>query len=132
MGLLDFFNRKSKEEINVEKSILNFKQGIYKYNTEDYLAAKNYFSTSINYNCNLIQAYYYRGLTYVCVENYSDAISDFNIVIEKEPTNWNAYYYRGISNYEEINYNEAYKDLKVEFDNETDPKIKEAINLLIS
>jgi tetratricopeptide (TPR) repeat protein len=82
-------------------------------NANDYYGALKDFTSSIELNNDLIEAIYYKGLSYFSIEKYTEAIDYFNRVIDKEPNNWDAYYYRGISNYEDVNYQDAYFDLEV-------------------
>jgi hypothetical protein len=150
MGFLDFFNRKSMQEKNIEKSFLHFESGKIKYEKNDINGALNDFTIAINLNKDLIDAFYYRGIvnlkkyylpftqksnTITEIDEISKAITDLNYVIENEPNNWYAFYYRGIAYYQLDKYQKAFEDLNVfeknvnNIDNIEDYKLKRILNL---
>lgn len=86
------------------------RQGLY----DDFDSAFDYFSRAIEKNPIYAEAYLYRGLSQIELEEYSEAIRDLTIAIELDPAfSDQAHYFRGVARYEKSEYPEALDDLSV-------------------
>jgi tetratricopeptide (TPR) repeat protein len=86
------------------------RQGLY----DDFDSAFDYFSRAIEKNPIYAEAYLYRGLSRIELEEYSEAIRDLTIAIELDPAfSDQAHYFRGVARYEKSEYPEALDDLSV-------------------
>ncbi len=91
-----------------------FNEGIRHGLYDDFDSAFDYFSRAIEKNPIYAEAYLYRGLSRIELEEYSEAIRDLTIAIELDPAfSDQAHYFRGVARYEKSEYPEALDDLSV-------------------
>ena len=90
----------------------NYRLGIKSYNESDFVSSIAYFTKSIVSAPENINPIYYRGLSYIKVKNFEDAIKDFNIVLSLNATHSDALLWRGHANYQVKKFGEAQIDLK--------------------
>jgi SpoVK/Ycf46/Vps4 family AAA+-type ATPase len=67
---------------NVERSNILYKLGNEYYEKGEWVIAIRYYDKAIEFDPANYKAYYNRGLAKACIENYDDALKDFNKVIE--------------------------------------------------
>ena len=64
-------------------TVLNL--GIQRYNENDYPGALEYFDRAATENPNMVEVYYFRGLTHLGSENNEQAVADFKKALEIDP-----------------------------------------------
>tara|TARA_B100000902_G_scaffold12252_1_gene14928 strand:- start:63675 stop:64211 length:537 start_codon:yes stop_codon:yes gene_type:complete len=81
------------------------------YNNQDFESAIYNYTKCLTKDPNYASAYFYRARSFSFLENYSEAIKDFNIFIEIENNDATmGYHYRGYCFYQLNNFNDAIYD----------------------
>lgn len=88
----------------------------------DMEAAEEYFSKSMAQNDDLIGNYYYRALSRMGGEKYTEAVEDFTVSIDREEVVQRSLYNRGLCLIQANNINTAIADLRgaLEMNDDTD------------
>ncbi len=90
---------------------------VYMYRGDAYMRLQNYlsaigdFSSAIQNNPGLQQAYYNRGLAYYTINKFQEGASDFSAALKLNPGFTQAYYLRGLSFYKLQDFKQAYADI---------------------
>ncbi|MEM2111582.1 MAG: AAA family ATPase [Candidatus Bathyarchaeia archaeon] len=98
------------DKTNVEQSHILYKLGNEYYEKGEWVIAIRYYDKAIEFDPTNYKAYYNRGLAKACMENYDDAIKDFDKVIELIRTRVENYCNQKSDNVDELKKNlaEAY------------------------
>ncbi len=98
-----------------DQSIAHFTTGRHAIINKQYLQARQYLDTAINYSPNFASAYLARGFTWYYTKNYSNALSDFNRCIRllpiDDPLTANAFLIRSRTFFRMKHYNNALRDV---------------------
>jgi len=76
---------------NQESATFHFKNGLAKYNLEDFYGAIKDLDKAINLKNDHTEAYYCRAICYINTDDPDKAITDFDKVIELDPAYEDAY-----------------------------------------
>ena len=94
-----------------ENSCKFFEEGNRKYDEGDLQSASDFYSKSIQFNPNNVDAYFNRGAVRFELNLFNDAISDFSKVIYFSPRNEIAFFKRGETYFQLKDYYSAIDDL---------------------
>ena len=94
-----------------QNSDLYFQSGNNNYIKKHYNEAIINYCKAIELKPNFAKAYYYRGISYSCLQKYEDAISDFNKAIEFIVDDPIIYYSRAIAFFNLKKYDSTINDL---------------------
>lgn len=94
-------------QINTERVMTMAKNAIY---FEDYILSIRYFNQIINAKPYLYEAYFYRAIAKISLEDYKGAELDCNEAIDRNPFVVGAYQVRGMSRVKQGKYDEAIAD----------------------
>jgi tetratricopeptide (TPR) repeat protein len=90
---IDILTNKGLNKLDSANDYFNI--GKDKYFKNEVQAAIEDFNQAILLDVNLLEPYYFRGLSYISLKNNNDAIEDFNRVIELDSDYKWAYFHRG-------------------------------------
>jgi len=102
---------------NKNKAKISYNKGIQSIQEEDYMAALEHFSTSLDFNPQFDLAYLMRGKSNLELQDLQAAIVDFNMAIEMNNILGEAYFYRGYTNLDVEPEVEVLDDLSRAIDN---------------
>ena len=98
----------------MEQARVEFNAGIRSGLEENFKEAEEFFSKAIEINPIYAEAFLYRGLSYIELGDYPNAIRDLTITIELDPAfSDQAHYFRGVARYWRGEYHRALDDLSV-------------------
>lgn len=98
----------------MEQARIEFNAGIRSGLEENFKEAEEFFSKAIEINPIYAEAFLYRGLSFIELGDYPNAIRDLTITIELDPAfSDQAHYFRGVARYWRSEYYRALDDLSV-------------------
>jgi len=98
----------------MEQARAEFNEGIRAGLEEDFKKAEDFFSKAIEINPIYAEAFLYRGLSYIELGDYPNAIRDLTIAIELDPAfSDQAHYFRGVARYWRGEYLPSLDDLSM-------------------
>ena len=106
------FNYKKSELINDKSLYTLFRSSLCLYNLGYYQDVIDLSTRILNDDPYYEQAYYFRALSYLDINNYKNAIKDFTEYILLNPDNEEIYYYLGMAYFNIKEYNRANEALK--------------------
>jgi tetratricopeptide (TPR) repeat protein len=112
---LNFFPHAQPPSIQqMEQARAEFNEGIRSGLEEDFKRSEAFFSKAIEINPIYAEAFLYRGLSYIELGDYPNAIRDLTIAIELDPAfSDQAHYFRGVARYWRGEYLPSLDDLSV-------------------